>query len=536
MSLSEKQLEGLLKQYDSGATGLAQDKADAQEAAEFCKPRKANISTGPKSKARNKNIKKLTSYAEADMDIWASGTQGTTMPRDGLWFNFSVADEESAEIREHKEWLQHVDQEVLKALMDSNMAEEIHEAIVDAGYANRCVVFLREGRKKSLFFDCRSPFEYVFYGDADGDPDTAIAKVTRTAREWDKEFDGKAGKVVAEAMKNEEFEKEIEFLHAVFPRTKRNPNIPGALNMPFAEVYAETSEKEVVFEAGFNRFPFLAMGVIKPISGPAQKSITEILQLNSMDRSVMRGAEKRIDPPLAVQDKSNVGPIRNGPSSVTYFDIINGERPPMVATPVGDPGLAVDLMQRKESIVDHHFCRAAFEMEEIRSGVTLGERQMRKLEKARVMEPFFSRFFGRIPHPMLLIVFDILYRKGAIRPAPESMGGDALEVVLTGPLVRAMKYGADVEAIDTMFERGAHLRDLTGDESVMDNLNPDKAMEHYAKMLNPPADVVATDKEKQEKREGRAAAAQEQAGMEKAAMGADMMQKMAAAQGAMGNA
>ncbi|NDV19225.1 hypothetical protein GO013_07305 [Pseudodesulfovibrio sp. JC047] len=534
--MSDTRFDDLLRQYESGCKRVIQDKIDAQEAALFCKPRKANVNTGPKSRAQKKNLRKITSYAETDMDTWASGTQGTTMPRDMLWFNFTTENEESAKVREHRAWLQHVDQVVLSALIGSNMAEEIHEGLLDAGYANRCTVFMKEGRKQTLFFDTRPPFEYVFFADSDGNADTAIAKVTKTAREWDREFQGKAGAVVAEHIKDKELDTDVEFLHAVFPRTKRNPKVPGALNMPFAEVYAEISKKETVFEAGFSRFPFLAFGTVKPASGPAQKAITEILQLNSMDRTVMRGGEKRIDPPVMAQNDAVTGPIRNGASSVTFADFTSGDKPPVQAMPVGDPGIGVDLMARKQAIIDMHFCRAAFEMEEIRSGVTLGERQMRKLEKATNMEPFFSRFFNRIPTPMLLNAFDICMSKGLIRPAPESMGEDSLKVVLTGPLVRAMRYGADVEATDQMYDRAALIVERTGDQSVLDNLDNDAAMRIYEKRFNPPAELMVAEKARQEARESRAAQAEEQAAMQKATMGADMAQKMAGMQGVAGNA
>ncbi|GAB7024707.1 portal protein [Salidesulfovibrio brasiliensis] len=538
MPANQEQIERLAKRYEKMDADRATARLRADECAELFKPRKAKSSqkAGDGSDDRTRI---WNGTPEEALDISAAGFHSGTMPKDQQWSQIGLMDEKAEDDPGNKSWLQQASKQLMSFIHQSNIHREVHEAIVDFLCSGVCNTRMLMG-PHGFRFSTRRPFEYCFAENEDGEVDTAIGEIELTARQAHHKWGDKAGKVVLEAMEQNDQEKKISFMHAVVPRHERTPGKGGKLNMPFASIHWEKSEKHICEESGFEEFPFLVARGSKEtgeVYGYSQcrKALGAARVLQSKERTTQRAGEKMVDPPLAMADQAALSPLRNGPNSITTLDasaMQNGMPGVKELHTVGDGRFGVEEIQRSEFMVRRLMFVDAFEMEEVRSGVTLGERQMRKQEKLMVLEPQLSRWFSEYLEPLLKRGLSMLLRMGIIPPPPESLRGHRLKFVMKSRLFLAMQHGGDSEAVERMYQQAGAIAELTQDPSVFDNLDNDAAMKVHGRLVNAPAEVVRDERTVEALRKRRAQQQARAEQMEAAQQGADVAQKLGMTGGA----
>ncbi|MBI9078308.1 MAG: hypothetical protein JEY79_01050 [Pseudodesulfovibrio sp.] len=533
MALTEDQIQHFIDRETKGRSDAAVWRSHVQECAEVFKPRKAKMEM--RATAGDKRHTSVWNGTPEDaLDVAAAGIHSETMPADAQWGVFEPDSEVEAEDKGNKKWCQDATKGVMAGFHESNFNVQSHEAIVDILYAGIANTYMKEGKKKAFHFSTRNVFEYVYFESEEGEIDTAMGTIELTARQAREKFKENAGKPVFEAIKRNELEKKFPYLHLVVPRKDRDTTKGGVLNAPFAEYYILKEEKHVAEEKGYYEFPFLTPRGSKTfgeIAGRSQamKALGVGHALQVMEVNTLEAGEKRVRPSIVATNQGWQAAITGQAGTVNYNDNYSQQgSPPISEFPGGgDPGWGREEINGKEEELKRYFCVRAFEMEDIKSDVTLGERQMRKLEKVKQIAPLLHRFFYEYIRRAMERGLSILIRRGDIPEPPEGLS--KLKIAMRSPLFLLLQHGADMEAIHAMYEEAAFIAEKRlafGEALVFDNLDDDKALRAIEKRWNPPVDMMVDPQVVEEKRQARdeKQAAQEQ--MEVMGQGVDMASKM----------
>jgi hypothetical protein len=533
MALTQDQIKDLIAREAKARSDASTWRSHAQECAEVFKPRKAKMEMrGIEGDKRHRSVWNGT--PEDALDVASAGIHSETMPVDAQWAIFEPDDAQQAEDKAIANWCQEATKAVMTGFHESNFSIQSHEAIVDILYAGIGNTFMKEGKRTLFHFSTRSPFEYVYFEDEEGVVDTALGTVELTARQARQKFGQDVGKPVLEAIQRKDQDSKFEYLHAVVPREGRNPTKGGTLNAPWAEYWILKSEHHLAQEKGYYEFPFLiprgskAFGEIAGRS-PAMKALGIGNALQVMEVNTLEAGEKRVKPSLIATDQGWQSAITSKAGTINYNNMYrDGNRPPVSELPGGgDPGWGREEIQIKEEDLRRYFCVRAFEMEEVKTDVTLGERQMRKLEKVKQIAPLLHRFFQEFIRPAMIRGLMILIRRGALPEPPEGLS--KVKIGMRSPLFLLLQHGAATEAIQGVYELASMIAEKRlnfGESPVFDLLNDDEALREGIKQWNPPAKMLKDAQEVDAVRQQKAQEAQAQQQMEMMSQGADMAAKM----------
>ena len=119
--------------------------------------------------------------------------------------------------------------------------------------------------------------------------------------------------------------KEVELLHAVFPREAYDITQLDTKNKPFASVYIDPHDKITISESGYDELPYVCPRFLKASfergygRSPAMTALADTKMLNKMAEVTIRSAQKQVDPPLMLPDDGFMMPIRTVPGGLNYY-------------------------------------------------------------------------------------------------------------------------------------------------------------------------------------------------------------------------
>jgi hypothetical protein len=226
--------------------------------------------------------------------------------------------------------------------------------------------------------------------------------------------------------------------------------------------------------------------------------------INQMMKVTIRSAQKVVDPPLMAPDDGTMGPIRTAPGAINYYRAGTSDRIEPLQT-----GARIDFgFQIMEDVRTR--IRSAFFIDQLqlRQGpqMTATEVMQRTEEQLRLLGPILGRQHNELLKPLIDRIFDILYRRGQLPPAPQALSGMKLEVQYSSMIARAQKT-SELESLNRMFQIASPIFQV--DQTVTDNFNPDAAFRYIANTLSLPYELIRDEKDVKKLREGRAQAAQQ---------------------------
>jgi hypothetical protein len=130
---------------------------------------------------------------------------------------------------------------------------------------------------------------------------------------------------------------------------------------------------------------------------------------------------------------------------------------------------------------------------EERANITATEVAARQKEKMEQLGPVMDRLDSELYSPAITRAVSILFRQGAIPPAPPTLGAD-YRIELISIMAQARKM-ADTAGIDRLVQFTAQLAAATQNPAALDKLKTDEAVDTYAESLGVPAKLVRTDDE-----------------------------------------
>jgi len=498
--------KGLLSRYEKLEGQRQNWETHWQEVADYMQPRKADV-----TKQRARGDKRMEQVFDSSpiqaVELLSASLHGMLTNPSTPWFTLRFKDEEIENEDEAKLWLEASTDAMYTAFNRSNFQQEIFELYHDLITFGTAAMFIEEDDEDIIKFSTRHINEVFIAENDKGRIDTIYRRFKISARAAMQKFGEAVSSDVQSAFKKDPY-KEVEILHAVYPRTDFNPNKKDKKNMPFESVYIEFKNGNELSVSGFREFPFVVPRYLKASNeiygrSPAMTALPDVKMLNEMCKTTIKAAQKQVDPPLLVPDDGFLLPVRTVPGGLNFYRSGTRDRIEPLNIGANNPlGLNME-QQRRDSI------RAVFYVNQLmmQDGpqMTATEVIQRNEEKMRLLGPVLGRLQSELLKPLIDRVFAILLRNNMLPAAPEFLSGRDIEIEYVSPLAKAQK-STELQSIMRAVEI---LGSLANVAPVFDYVNFDNLVKHLADIVGVPQKILKTQSQVNAERQ-QAAQQQEQ--------------------------
>jgi hypothetical protein len=342
----------------------------------------------------------------------------------------------------------------------------------------------------------------------------------------------KAPEVVHDHIAKKKFDDPIMFLHAVFPRDFRDASSSTSNNLPFASIHMALESQEIITQGGFHENPFMVTRFFK-VSGdpygysPGILMLPDIKMLNIVTKTIIRAAQKIVDPPLILPHDGFLLPLSTVPAGINYkiSGNPNDKIEPLLTggnIPVGrDEQADLRVAINKAYFVDLFLTLAD------RRNMTATEVVERVQEKMLMLGPVLGRLQSEMLDPIIERTFNILLRKGLIPPPPPILEDEDFTIEYISPLANAQR-GARVTSITNILQLTGSIAPIVPE--VVDKINTDKIIDEAAEVFGVNPNLIRSNDEVGGIRQQRAELQQQIAQQEQIAQAADVAKKGASAE------
>ena len=265
----------------------------------------------------------------------------------------------------------------------------------------------------------------------------------------------------------------------------------GEKNGKYVSQYILESEQFELDKGEFNEFPYGITRWSKAAGetygrSPAMSALPEMKVLNTMNKTLLRGAQKLVDPPILMPDDGLLNSFSADPGSILWYRAGTQDQIKTLQTDTRlDFGYQAMEDRRKR-------VREAFYIDQLRLPqdgpmMTATEVSQRKQEGLIFLGPMFGRIEPEFLRPLLFRVYAIMSRKGLIPPAPPQASGRAIEIRFTGLIAKANDVGK-AQAISSLVATVTPF--LQMNQAAMDNFNTDSIIRIVARALNVPSEAL----------------------------------------------
>ena len=381
----------------------------------------------------------------------------------------------------------------------------VHELYLDLCLFGTAVMHVEADPDCVVRFNARPLGEVYLAEDARGVVDTVIRRYSLSARQALQQWGaGCSAEVQRQAV--DDSEAPVEIIHAVYPRTDRDPRSPASAHFPLASLYVEAATRHLLEQSGYLEMPYMCPRWSKASGeaygrGPGLTALSDVRVLNAMSRTALMAAEKMSDPPLMVPDDGFLGPIHSGPGGLSYYRAGSADRIESLPVRVDLKAIEAMIEARRQNI------RSIFLADQLTpdpSRSTATEALIRQSEKMRVLGPTLGRMQTEFLAPLIERVFNILLREGDLPPWPVNLPQGSLNVDYSSPIARAQRQ-AEVQNLDQAVRYLAPLLSQGDPFHLLDNFEPDAIARHAASLFGLPPDYLRPVEAVQEIRQARQA-------------------------------
>ena len=510
-----------------------------QDVSHYCLPRKAYITrTRTPGQKYDYDIYDTTAM-QANMTL-AAGLHSYLTNPNSKWFSLRLQNEEAMESAEVKEWLSDTEDRMYNALNASNFNQQIHELYLDLGVFGVACMYEEEDEGDGIRFYSRDIAEIYLCENDKEKIDTVYRKFQMTARQAYDKWGDQAGEVVANFMDKKEFDKKVEFIHAVMPRYERDVTKEDAPNMPFESTYIEVSKKHLINQSGYREFPYFTPRFNKNSgevwgSSPAMVLYADIKMLNEMVKVLIRSAQKQVDPPLVLPHDGYLLPIKYGPAALNFR--LKGSADDKIEPLATGANISIglEIISQWQSIVKKGYFVDLFLLlaDPARKDMTATEVMQRVEEKMLILAPVLGRLMNEFLDPLITRTFNILWRTGKLAPPPELIQNMQYQIEYISPLARAQKLD-QMKSINSFIALISQIAVAKPD--VLDNVNEDAIVQDVQDLYGVNPKYVRPEDQVKAIREQRAQLQMQQMQIAQAQQAADVVATGAQAGESMANA
>lgn len=426
------------------------------------------------------------------------------------WFALVADSDRLARDDEVQAWLQ-IATAVLYGLFNSsshNFASQSNELYLDLGSIGTGVMAVLETPRAGVLFSTRTLKECVVAENDEDRIDLLVRNWQFTAKQAVAKWGKKAGEHAVKMFEKNPSEK-LRFLHLVRPRRERMLGRAEAKHKPFQSVYVAMEDSTTIDEGGFDEFPYLVPRFSRVASevygrGPGMTALPDVKMLNLMTATVLKSAQKIVDPPLMAPDDGFLSPIKTAPGTTNFYRA--GLRPTDRIAPIetkGDVRLGVEMLQSiRQQIIRTFYVEWMIMPSDPRDpaaagkGITATYVIQQRDEKLRLLSPMLARLQSEFLGPLIERTFNILWRKSVLQkfapgspfpPPPQALNGVPLRVEYVSPIALAQRSSA-LDSVRQVMEQQQMLRLIDPDSPVI--IDSEAVMRMTVRDRNAPIEVL----------------------------------------------
>jgi hypothetical protein len=453
-------------------------------------------------------------------------------PPDKRWFEIVPQDDELAKDDEVNDYFSEVTKIIAFAMANSNWSTVLIQVLNNLACGLDGIVYCEDGGKYSTLNFRSFPVETVCYAEnSRGRVDTVFREISMTSRQLLQEFseENLPEKIRNEANDPKQQDKKHQILHAVYPRCNRDVDCMDNKNMPFADVYIDLESKRVIYESGFEEYPFAVCRFDKSDNetygrGPGIDMLPSIKMLNRMQQAYIISAEHRADPSYLVPDGSLMSKDfnRNPGAVIPYKPDLSGAKPEML--PVGSNGMKEfqDIKEVQQTIKTGFFWDIFDPLGDMKN-ITATEAEIRNDGKMIPFAPIAGNLHSELFRVIIHRVFGIIARRGMLPQPPQKLlDNPDYKIEFVSKIALSIKK---IESLGWLQTEAAIANVAARNPEVMDNFLDDEIVRDISLVNGSSPGWLRSVRERDQIRAERAQAQAEQ-------MAA---QEMLAGAGALGN-
>jgi len=411
------------------------------------------------------------------------------------WFRLGVEDPELADHPDVRLWIDEIAQPQLYNAInrpEAGFNPQMHEVYFNLTLFCTAAVSIEEEIGRGVVFSARPLKEVYIAEDPFGRVDTVFRNVRMTARQAKLRWEDRAPKKARELVTKDKPEEKVDLLQVIRPNDEIKPGRLDFTGMPFSSFYIDPNEKDMIDVGGFWEMPIMVSRWSKDAGerygrGPGITALADAKMLNAMWKTIIKGAQKQVDPPMLMDNDGVLSQLRTSPGSVNIQEATslreNSVRPLLTQ---GRPDLGIDLVNRKQQNIQSAFHSEVLPL--FNSPYMTATQVLELVQQAqRFLSPILGRLQSELLEPMIQRVFGIELRAGRLHPIPDVLANQNIQVEYISPIARAQK-ASDVSAIIETFQVAAELEQVT--PGVIDNLDPDLAIREIADAKGVPVSLV----------------------------------------------
>jgi len=472
---------------------------------------------------RNRDV--LDSTAPRALELFASFLHTLLNNPAQQWFRIGIKNRPDLDDAvDVKQWREAVAKIMLTEMSSerANLYQHLHTTYLDLGAYGTAILYteFRNGRlltRSYHLYDC------VVEEDNEGFVDTMYRQEKLTARQADQRWPDGAGVSIARELKGKApATTAFRFLHCVVPVSDREigPLLPQKVKQsgaPFASIWVNTQDQHTVATGTYEEFPYAVprwMRMRGEVYGrsPGITVLPDVRMANRMKGTILRGAEKLVDPPLHMPDGGLVSPVRLHPGGLTFTEG-SIDIKPLIPPGASRIEMGNQLLEQVQRDIERGFFVQLFQTPD--TPVKTATQVLQEVdERNRAVSPMLIRVQSELFHPLILRVFNLLTRAKLLPEPPESIRGEAPTVEYISPLTGSQRQ---IEGLATsrLFELLAPWAQV--DPGVFDLFDPDEVARTAHAASGAPAKQLRTAQKVKVLRQARAQQ-QEQAAQQQQAV------------------
>lgn len=444
-------------------------------------------------------------------DRFAAACESMITPRTQRWHGLAPADPFLRANKEIKDWCEDATAILFGARYapETNFASQTNESYWQIGAYGTGCVFVDDVLGRSLLYRAIHLAELYLGEDAAGRVDTVHREFSPTLRQLAQRFGEQALPEKWRDRLHKNSEERTQVIHCVKPNDDRKVGRSDYQGMALASYYVMLDGRTVLERRGYRTQPYcVGRYSTSPREvygrGPGVLVLPEINMLNEARKTILRAAQKIVDPPLLLPEDGLMRAFDLRAGALNYGGVNEQGQQLVHALQTGariDIGEA-ELVEMRKAVNDA-FLVTLFQILVDAPTMTATEAMLRAQEKGQLLAPTMGRLQGELVGSVIERELDILDAAGKLPPMPEELveAGGVVDIDYVSPLNRLQKAEDGIGILRTLEALGP-LAQI--DNTVIDVFNVEQGARIMADVNGMPSKALRSEKQVKALREGRA--------------------------------
>lgn len=505
-------------------------------------PRRGRFLVSDINKGSKKYQKIINSRGTQAYKIARAGMLSGLMSPARPWFTLNAPTPELQEIHRVKLYNSRVELIMRSVFNQSNLSLMAPKLIGEMLLFATGAMFHDDDFEDVARFYTHTAGSYMIAQNEKYDIDTFAREFQITAYQAVKWFKYKnCSRSIKTAWDKGHYEQWYPFVHFVEPNPGSDDRSKRSEHKPFRSVYYEPAHEErshLASNKGYDEFPVYVPrwdttdGDVYGTDCPAMTALGDIRGLQNQEKRKAQGVDKMVSPPLKGPAGLRDATIESVPSGFTASPS-NGNEEKLesiydVRLPISEMRQDMQDVERRINeafMVDMFLAISNMEGIQPKNELELSQRNNeRLLQLGPVLEGFHRDFLRNL----IDRTFNQLNRAGVLPEAPPELSEKTLKVEYISSLASAQRAIA-TSGIERITSFAGSLVGVPGWESAVDKIDIDQAVDEYATATHVPPRIILSDEKVKEKRDARAAEANQQKQLDQAKQGVEIAKDAAAA-------